>query len=98
MLNNHQKAFLKNKANALRPLYQIGKNLLGETQLDLLDKGLKAKELIKISVLKSAENPIEGIAIDISMKLQAEVVQIVGRIITLYRANPHLPHRIELPR
>lgn len=97
MLTNHQKTFLKHAANSLRPLYQIGKNKLGPTQLQLLDKGLTARELIKVSVLKNSDSLPASLAVELSAQLHAEVVQIVGRIITLYRANP-LNHHYELPR
>jgi len=52
MLNNHQKAQLKGLASTLDTKYQIGKNEISPSLLDMLDKALVAKELIKIDVMK----------------------------------------------
>ena len=61
----------------------------------MLDKALTARELIKIEVLKSATSPIMEITLDLSSKLNADVVQVVGRVIVLYRKNKENP-RIKL--
>ncbi|MBE6136373.1 MAG: YhbY family RNA-binding protein [Erysipelotrichaceae bacterium] len=87
MLNNHQKAQLKGLASTLETKYQIGKNEISSTVLDMLDKALTAKELIKIDVMKGYTSPIMELALDLSSKLNAEVVQVVGRVIILYRKN-----------
>lgn len=87
MLNNHQKAQLKGLASTIETKYQIGKNEISSTVLDMLDKALTAKELIKIDVMKGYTSPIMELALDLSSKLNAEVVQVVGRVIILYRKN-----------
>ena len=87
MLNNHQKAQLKGLASTLNTKYQIGKNEISPSLLDMLDKALVAKELIKIDVMKGYTSPIMELALDLSSKLNAEVVQVVGRVIILYRKN-----------
>ena len=91
MLNNHQKAQLKGLASTLDTKYQIGKNEISPTLLDMLDKALTAKELIKIDVMKGATDPVMEIALDLSSKLNAEIVQVVGRVIVLYRKNREHP-------
>ena len=53
----------------------------------MLDKALTARELIKIDVMKSVEVPIMELALDLSSRLNAEIVQVVGRVIVLYRMN-----------
>ncbi|MBS6442056.1 MAG: YhbY family RNA-binding protein, partial [Coprobacillus sp.] len=87
MLTQSQKKQLKALANNMDALYQIGKKELGEQQLIMLDKALEARELIKITVLKTVETPLTELAIDLSMKLHAEVIQVIGRMIVLYRKN-----------
>lgn len=72
------------KKNAI---YQIGKKEITNNSIIMLDKALIAHELIKISVLKSIDTSLMEIALDLSSKLNAEVVQIIGRVIVLYRAN-----------
>ena len=91
MLNNHQKAQLKALASTLDTKYQIGKNEISPSVLDMLDKALTAKELIKIDVMKGYTSPIMELALDLSSKLNAEVVQVVGRVVILYRKNKEKP-------
>ena len=91
MLTQSQKKQLKALANNMDALYQIGKKELGEQQLIMLDKALEARELIKITVLKTVETPLTELAIDLSMKLHAEVIQVIGRMIVLYRKNRKQP-------
>ena len=91
MLNNHQKAQLKGLASTLTTKYQIGKNEISSSLLDMLDKALTAKELIKIDVMKGYTSPIMELALDLSSKLNADVVQVVGRVVVLYRPNKEKP-------
>ncbi len=91
MLSTNQKKQLKSIANTIEPIYQIGKNELSDTALDMFDKALEARELIKITVHKTVETPLTELAINLSMKLNAEVVQVIGRIIVLYRKNRKNP-------
>lgn len=88
MLTNPQKKQLKALAQQQTiNKYQIGKNAIGETQLDLLDKALIAHELIKVEVLKACELEPMEVALDLSGALNAEIVQLLGRIVVLYRKN-----------
>ena len=87
MLTNPQKKQLKALANTIDIKYQIGKNGITDTLIESLDKGLEAHELIKVSVLKSLDLPIMEIALDLSSKLHAEVVQVLGRSIVLFKIN-----------
>jgi RNA-binding protein len=87
MLTNTQKKQLRTIALESKTKYQIGKMGISETVLDLLDKALVAHELISVDVLKSLDKlPVE-IALDLSSNLHAEVVNIIGRNIILYRKN-----------
>ena len=91
MLNQNQKKQLKGLANQLDVKYQIGKKEISDTLIDMLDKALTAHELIKIDVMKGYDGEMEPLAIELSMKLKAEVVQIVGRVIVLFRRNKDKP-------
>lgn len=95
MLNAKQKSQLKGRANILKPLYQIGKKELSNSALEMLSKALTAHELIKIQVLKAVDAPIMEIALDLASNLHAEVIQVIGRVVVLYRRNPDKP-KIEL--
>lgn len=87
MLTNPQKKQLKALASTLDTKYQVGKNEITDTLISMLDKALTAHELIKIDVMKNAPSPIMELALDLASKLNAEIVQIVGRVIILFRQN-----------
>ena len=91
MLTQAQKKQLKSLSNTLKVKYQIGKNEISDTVIDMLNKALTAHELIKIDVMKGYEGEMEPLAMDLSLRLKAEVVQIVGRVIVLFRRNKEKP-------
>lgn len=95
MLNQSEKKQLKALINQDKTKYQVGKSEVTNALLDMLDKALTARELIKIEVLKSSTTPIMELTLDLSSKLHADVVQVVGRVIVLYRKNKENP-RIKL--
>ena len=77
MLTPKQKRDLKALASTLTTRYQIGKNDISDTVVDMLNKALTAHELIKIDVMRGAEDPIMELALDLSSRLHAEIVQVV---------------------
>lgn len=91
MLTKKQKKQLKALANPLEHKYQLGKADITNSLVDVLDKALTAHELIKVDVLKSVETPIMEVALDLSSKLNAEIIQIIGHKIVLYRQNKENP-------
>lgn len=95
MLTSSQKRQLKGIASTLDTKYQIGKNEISDTVIAMLDKALTARELIKIDVMKSVAVPIMELALDLSSKLNADIVQVVGRVIVLYRYSKD-NHKIKL--
>lgn len=91
MLTTSQKKQLKGIASTSKIKYQIGKNEIGDTVIDMLEKAIVAHELIKIDVMKTVSEPIMELALDLSSKLNAEVVQVIGRVIVLFRRNKDKP-------
>ena len=97
MLTSNEKRQLKALASTLDTKYQVGKNEISETVVAMLDKALTARELIKIGVMKAVTSPIMELALDLSSRLNAEVVQVVGRVIVLYRFSKE-NHKIKLKK
>lgn len=97
MLTPTQIRFLKSEAHHIDALYQIGKNKLGPTQTELLVNGLKARELIKVKVLKSVDLELDAFANELAASLNAHLIDIKGHIITLFKAKPS-ESRFKLPR
>ena len=97
MLTSNEKRQLKALASTLDTKYQVGKNEISETVVAMLDKALTARELIKIDVMKAVTSPIMELALDLSSRLNAEVVQVVGRVVVLYRFSKE-NHKIKLKK
>lgn len=91
MLTASEKRQLRGLASTLKMRYQVGKNEINDTVVDMLNKAITAHELIKIDVMKSVSSPLMELALDLASKLNAEVVQVVGRVIVLYRKNKENP-------
>lgn len=91
MLTQSEKRQLKALASTLTIKYQLGKNEISPTVLDMFDKALTAHELIKIDVMKTVSETTMTLALDLSSRLNAEVVQVLGRVIILFRRNKSNP-------
>lgn len=87
MLTSKQKKYLKSEAHHLNAIFQIGKDGVHEKQIDSIDDALNAKELIKVKLLDTCPIPVKVAALEISTYTKAEVVQIVGHTIVLYRKS-----------
>ena len=85
MLNKKNKKLLISKAMTMTAGYQIGKNGISENTINLLSNALDAHELIKISVLNNVDVSVNEIALDLSSSLHADIVEIIGNKIVLYR-------------
>lgn len=91
MLTNSQKKQLKGIASTLTVKYQLGKNEISDSVVNMLEKAIVAHELIKIDVMKSVAQPMMELALDLSSKLNAEIVEVIGRVIVLFRRNKEKP-------
>ena len=87
MLTGKQKSYLKGLSHNMQPIIQIGKNGVNEMLVKTIEDALEARELIKISVLQNCLEEPKTRAIDIADVLEAEVVQVIGRTIILYKQS-----------
>ena len=87
MLTGKQKSYLKGLSHNMQPIIQIGKNGVNEMLVKKIEDALEARELMKISVLQNCLEEPKTMAIDIADVLEAEVVQVIGRTIILYKQS-----------
>jgi RNA-binding protein len=85
------RATLRGLGNTLKPLLAIGKEGLTDAVVSQLDGLLLQHELVKIKVLKTAEDDRHDLAEALSKKAGAELVQVIGRTMLLYRRHPKKP-------
>ena len=96
-MNSKQRAYLKSLANTLNAIFQIGKAGTSENQIKAISDALEANELIKITVLKNAEDDVHSIANEIADGTNSQIVQVIGNKIILYRESKK-KKKIELPK
>ncbi|MGI6201322.1 MAG: ribosome assembly RNA-binding protein YhbY [Christensenellales bacterium] len=90
-LTSRQRSGLRALANDIPAIFQIGKGGVSETTIRELDKALNARELIKITVLKTAEKDAYAVADELCAALDAQPVQTIGARIVLYRPSKDHP-------
>ncbi|MCI8327136.1 MAG: ribosome assembly RNA-binding protein YhbY [Lachnospiraceae bacterium] len=96
-MNSKQRAYLKGLANSIQPIFQVGKVSLTPEMTKAMDEALEKRELIKISVLKNCLDDPNSIADVLGERTHAEVVQVIGKKIVLYRPAKKDP-KITLPK
>ena len=91
MLKGKQRAYLRSIANTLKPVTQIGKDGVTESFLEQLDNMLRAREIVKVTVLETAGLETKETANAVCEALRAEFVQAIGSKFTLYKRNMEEP-------
>jgi RNA-binding protein len=76
---------LKARAHALKPVVLTGQAGLSESVLAEIDRALDDHELIKVRIAGGDRDSKAEMASQASSSLRADVVQIVGHIVTLFR-------------
>ena len=90
-LNAAQRRELTARAHALNPVVMISDAGLTPSVLHEIDVSLKSHELIKIRVFGDDRAARAAMIDDISTKLDAALVQHIGKILVLYRPRPEAP-------
>lgn len=92
-LSSKERAALRGEAHHLTASVHIGQHGVTESVRQSLDDDLRTHELVKIQFTKNADADVKQTANTLASALGADVVQVIGRTATLYRANPELPRK-----
>ena len=82
---------LRARAKFLSPILQIGKNGITDGSIDLIDRELEQKNLIKIKMLKAAlpesasKADRKQLAQQMAERTRSEIIEQVGNVVVLYR-------------
>lgn len=87
MLTGKQKRYLRSLAHHLDPIFQVGKGGVNENMVKQISDALEARELFKVSVLQNCEEDKTVVAKQLTEGTGAELVQIIGNTIVLYRES-----------
>lgn len=96
-LTTKQRAYLKSLAHALKPVHQIGKEGVTDRAVEAIGDAFNTREILKVKVQDSAPSGTRETGEEIAARLpDAQLVQVIGRTLVLYRPDPDEPE-IELP-
>ncbi|RKD73057.1 RNA-binding protein [Sinobaca qinghaiensis] len=96
-LTNSQKKYLRRLSHKQSPVFQIGKQGLGENLIKQTADTLEARELIKINILQNSAEEVNEAAEAIASAVDAEIVQTIGSTMVLYKESRN-NKKIELPK
>ena len=98
MMTSKQRSYLKGLAMKTDPILQIGKSSLTPEITEAVREALDARELIKIHILKNCVDDGNAMAAMLAERTRSEVVQVIGRMIVLYKpAKEEKDRKIVLP-
>ena len=96
-MTSKQRAYLKSLAMVMDPIFQLGKSSLTPEFTDAVSEALEARELIKINVLQNCADDPKELAQIVAERTRSQVVQVVGKKITLYKEGKEDKKKIVLP-
>ena len=96
MLTGKQKRYLRGIGHGLNPVVTVGKAEVSDALLRETSEALEAHELIKVKILENCLLDRSDVAQILAVGCEAEVAQILGRTILLYRAASE--PKLELPK
>jgi RNA-binding protein len=87
MLNNKQKKYLRSQAHHLNPVFQVGKGGVNEHLITHIKEAIEVRELMKISILNNCLEDKHEVAEALAAGASAELVQVIGKVIVLYKES-----------
>lgn len=89
-MKSKERANLRAEAHHLKVLVHVGHAGITDAVVRTTDDVLRTHELVKVDISKNVDVPIKTLAQSLAELTNAEVVQAIGRKVTLYRDNPKL--------
>ena len=96
-LTGKQRRHLRALGHHLDPVVQIGQDGVSDAVVSQADAQLDAHELIKVKIGESSPQDRHQAADMLAARTQAQVAQVLGRTVLLYRPRKDKP-QIVLPR
>ena len=88
-LSSSERSFLRSQAHHLEPIAIIGKNGITDGAIDMINKALEARELIKIK-FREYKAEKQSLAHQIANLTDSNLVGIIGHMVILFRQNPNI--------
>jgi RNA-binding protein len=91
MLTGKQRRRLRALGHELRPFVQVGKDGIDDSLVSAVDRALTDHELVKVKLGENAGISRHDAAERLAAKTHADVAQVLGNTLLLYRPNPDDP-------
>jgi RNA-binding protein len=101
LLSASQRRVLRAQSHALKPVVMLGQPGLTPSVIAAIDEALTTHELIKVRLRGVERADRNTLSADIAARAKADIVNAIGLILTLYRANPEpapTPPAVKRPR
>jgi RNA-binding protein len=92
-LTSKERAALRAEAHHLTPQVHVGHQGVTPTLVQALDDTLRTHELVKVQLGRTVDVAARDAAQALAEGVGADVVQVIGKTVTLYRENPELKRR-----
>lgn len=96
-MTSKQRAYLKGLAMNVEPIMQIGKSSVTPEGVEAVAEVFNTHELVKLAVLNNCTDDPKEIATVVAERTHAQVVQVIGKKIVLYKPFKKNP-KIILPK
>ncbi len=90
-LTNEEKKALRGFAHQLEPIVYVGKEGFSPALLNSLEAAFKVHELIKVKIGQNCPVERNEAGAELAARSGAVLVQLIGRIVLLYRPQPPKP-------
>ena len=90
-LSGKQRRYLRALGHAMNPVVQIGRAGLSDEVVQAIAAALEQHELIKIKLASGSDHHRDEVAERAASATGAEVAQVLGNTVLLYRAHPEKP-------
>jgi len=95
-LSSKNVRYLRSLGHHLQPVVLLGREGIEDRQIRSVEDALDTHELVKVRLPESRGQERKALARTVAERAGAEMVQVVGRTVLLYRARAEDP-QIELP-
>ena len=87
-MESKRRAALRAEAHHLSATVHVGHAGVTDAMRSSLEDALRNHELIKIQFVRNADVDVKNVANALAAAVGAEVVQVIGRTATVFRAKP----------
>jgi RNA-binding protein len=92
-LKGKERAELRSEAHHLTPTVHIGQHGLTPALINSLDDALRTRELVKVKLGNKDDIKPKDVANALALATNSDVVQVIGRTVTLFRENPEMDRK-----